>query len=71
MSGDEKQQNKPNLITVFLSICSAFLGVQSDKNRISDFSSNSVWPFIIVALLFVFAFILLLVFIVKLILSSV
>ena len=67
MSGDEKQENKPNLITVFLSICSAFLGVQSDKNLISDFSSNSVWPFIIVALIFVLAFILLLVFIVKLI----
>jgi len=53
---------------MFLSVCSAFLGVQSDKNLASDFSSGRIWPYLIIGLVVVTIFILSLIVVVKLIL---
>jgi hypothetical protein len=62
---DEK---KLTWLQMLMSVCSAFIGVQSDKNLTSDFTSGRLWPFIILGLFVVVTFILVLVLIVKLIL---
>lgn len=42
--------HKPKLWQVIRSVLAAFIGIQSEKNRRMDFQSNSVLPFIIVAI---------------------
>ena len=61
-------QKKLRWTQILLSVCGAFLGVQSAKNLRTDFHSDRLWPYIIIALVVVSAFILLLVLVVKIIL---
>ena len=51
---------------MFLSVCSALLGVQSDKNLSTDFSSGRIWPFIVIGLMVVMVFVLSLILVIKL-----
>ena len=70
MKIEDKSKTKPKVgwMQVFLSVCGAFLGVQSDKNRVADFSSGRFWPYLIIGLVVVAIFIISLLLAVKLIL---
>ena len=70
MTIEEKSKTKQKVgwAQIFLSVCSAFFGVQSDKNRQADFSSGSFWPYLIIGFVVVAIFIISLLFAVKLIL---
>ncbi len=48
-----------------ISMLAGLVGVQSDKNRVEDFSSGSIWPFIIGGVLFTILFVLGLVMLVR------
>ncbi|WP_028669979.1 DUF2970 domain-containing protein [Saccharospirillum impatiens] len=52
-----KQPGKPRLSKLLISLLAGLVGVQSDKNRISDFSSGSIWPFILGGILFTVLFV--------------
>lgn len=54
-----------NIWKVFKAVFSAFIGVQSEKNRLEDFQSNSPIPFILVGILMVFIFIVSLIYLVN------
>ena len=58
-------KNNLNLVKIILSILSSFVGIQSNKNRERDFSSNKPITFIITGILLTFLFILALYFIVN------
>ncbi|EPJ46338.1 MAG: hypothetical protein OFPII_21530 [Osedax symbiont Rs1] len=67
MSSEEPlQQKNPSWGRMFLSVCSALLGVQSDKNLSTDFSSGRIWPFIVIGLMVVMVFVLSLILVIKL-----
>ena len=51
-------KNNLNLVKIILSILSSFIGIQSNKNRERDFSSNKPITFIITGILLTFFFIL-------------
>lgn len=53
-------KNNLNLVKIILSILSSFIGIQSNKNRERDFSSNKPITFIITGILLTLFFILLL-----------
>lgn len=55
---------------VVLSVIQASFGVQSRENRERDFKQNNWLPYVIAALLFTAVFVLGLLFVVKLVLSS-
>ena len=55
-------------LQMLMSVCSAFFGVQSDKNLMTDFSKGKVWPFVAAGIFVVIVFILTLVLVVKLVL---
>jgi hypothetical protein len=48
---------KPSVWRIFKSVLSAAIGVQSEKNRIEDFQSASIWPFLIGGIIFTAAFV--------------
>ena len=48
-----------------LSLLAGLVGVQSDKNRVSDFHSTSIWPFIIGGILMTALFVLALILLVR------
>lgn len=58
-----EKRKKPGLKRLIISLLAGLVGVQSDKNRQEDFSSGSIWPFIIggvvLTILFVLGLILL------------
>lgn len=58
-----------NIWRLFSSTLAAFLGVQSDKNRLRDFKSNSPVPFIIMGIVLAVIFVATLLFIVKQVLA--
>lgn len=53
----EKKQ-KPGMKRLVISLLGGLVGVQSEKNRESDFNSGSIWPFIIGGVLFTLLFVL-------------
>jgi len=53
----EKRPAKTSLRKLLLSLLAGLVGVQSDKNRVSDFTSGSIWPFIIGGVLFTAVFV--------------
>ncbi len=59
--------SKPNILHVVKSVLSAFLGVQSRKNREQDFTQGSITSYIVVGLIVTVGFILTLVFVVSMI----
>lgn len=58
--------SKPRWSRLLISLLAGLVGVQSDKNRVSDFSSGSIWPFIIGGILFTVLFVFSLIGLVKL-----
>jgi hypothetical protein len=54
---EEVNVTKPSICRVFKSVLSAAIGVQSEKNRIADFQSASIWPFLIGGIIFTIAFV--------------
>lgn len=67
VSNSEEPQEKLGLFSVFKSVAAAMIGVQSDKNRRRDFQQKSIWPFIIVGIVFVVVFVLTLVAVVSMV----
>jgi uncharacterized membrane protein YidH (DUF202 family) len=66
MSDDQpKAGKKLSWWHMLVSVCSALIGVQSDKNLNSDFTSGRLWPFILLGLMVVIVFIMVLVLVVK------
>lgn len=55
---------------VVLSVIQASFGVQNPANRQRDFSSRSIWPYVIAALIFTVVFVLSIAFVVKLVLPD-
>lgn len=53
----DKQPEKPGLSRLMVSLLAGLVGVQSDKNRVSDFSSGRIWPFIIGGVVFTVLFV--------------
>jgi hypothetical protein len=62
--------SKPNLIHVVKSVLAAFIGVQSEANRIKDFQHGSFPTYVIVGIIFTLLFIFALVKVVGLVLST-
>jgi hypothetical protein len=60
----------PSLMSTFKSVASAFLGVQSNKNREKDFTQGKLSHFIIVGVISVIIFIAILVFVVSLVMPT-
>lgn len=54
---EEEKVIKPSVWRVFKSVLSAAIGVQSEKNRIEDFQSATIWPFLIGGIIFTAAFV--------------
>lgn len=48
-----------------LSLLAGLVGVQSDKNRETDFQSSSIWPFIIGGVVLTFVFVMALILLVR------
>ncbi len=61
---------KATLLQVLMSVAAAFFGVQSERNRVRDFSQNSVIPYIATGLIMTFALVGVLWLVVKLILHA-
>ena len=64
---ESKKSDKPNIWRIFKSVLAAAVGVQSNKNRIDDFESKSIWPFIIGGILFTLVFVGVLITLVKIV----
>lgn len=62
----DRRPEKPRVSKLLISLLAGLVGVQSDKNRVSDFSSGSIWPFIIGGVLFTVLFVFSLIGLVKL-----
>lgn len=62
--------SKPSIIQTIKSILAAFIGVQSDKNRQSDFERGSLTTYVIAGLVFTIAFVSALVFVVSRVLGD-
>lgn len=45
------------MLQVIKSVLAAFLGVQSEKNRIQDFQRSSPWPFIVTGIIMTLVFV--------------
>lgn len=55
-----KRSESPSLATTFMSTLAAFFGVQSEKNRVRDFTQGKMSHFIIMGIIATLLFILLL-----------
>jgi cytochrome c biogenesis protein CcdA len=60
----------PGILRVVQSVLAGALGVQSNKRRQEDLSSQSPWPYLIVSVLFTLGFVVTLIFIVKIVLAN-
>lgn len=60
---------KASLLQIAKAVLGAFIGVQSEQQRVKDFQSNSALPYIVAALVFALVFIGILMLIVSLVLS--
>ncbi|MCK8516100.1 DUF2970 domain-containing protein [Methylonatrum kenyense] len=67
---DQDETKRPGVLAVIQSTLAAAFGVQSQKARERDFKYGRPLPYIIAGTIFTVAFILLLVLIVRLVLSS-
>jgi|TARA_B110000503_G_scaffold67021_1_gene105096 hypothetical protein len=61
---------KPNFWAIVASTLAAFIGVQSNKNRIRDFKYGNIYSFIVSGLIFTVIFIFCVTSVVKWVLSS-
>lgn len=70
MSDEKIPREKLSILQVIQSVLAASIGVQSDKNRERDFTQSSAKAFIIAVLIGTLLFILTIVTLVKLVLTS-
>ena len=49
--------NKPGFWQVTKSVLAAVIGVQSNRNRVKDFESSTIWPFVVGGLIFTVLFV--------------
>lgn len=61
--------HKASLLQIAKAVLGAFIGVQSEQQRLKDFQSTSALPYIVTALVFALVFIGILILIVSLVLS--
>ena len=66
----EVEEKAPSFWQIVFSTMSAFLGVQSNKNRVRDFKNGNFLAYVISGLIFTAVFIFCVVFVVKLVLSN-
>lgn len=67
-TGSEDQ--KPNFWQIVFSTLAAFLGVQSNKNRVRDFKYGNIYTYVVSGLIFTIIFIFCVVSVVKMVLSN-
>ncbi|WP_232819394.1 DUF2970 domain-containing protein [Saccharospirillum mangrovi] len=60
-----RPEGRMGLKRLVLSLLAGLVGVQSDKNRINDFQSTSIWPFIIGGVVLTIGFVLALILLVR------
>ena len=63
-------EKKPSLKNTFKSVASAFIGVQSNKNREKDFTQGKLSHFVIVGIISVIIFISALILVVNLVMPT-
>lgn len=66
----DNENKKPSFLQVMLSAMAAAFGVQSEKARQRDFQQKNIMPYIVAGILFTVLFIITLIFVVKLVLST-
>ncbi|MBB5320609.1 DUF2970 domain-containing protein [Marinobacter oulmenensis] len=69
-AGNNNKSRRPGVLKILQGIAAGAFGVQSDRRRQEDFSSQSPWPYIAAGLLFTAAFVGGLILVVKLVLAS-
>lgn len=57
MDSIEVEEREPSFWQIVLSTMSAFLGVQSNKNRVRDFKHGNIYAYIVAGLIFTTIFI--------------
>ncbi len=65
MNSSQKNQDKPGLFRVALSIIAALFGVQTERNRQRDFGSGNPATYITIGIIFIALFVLSLILIVN------
>ncbi|PCJ90451.1 MAG: hypothetical protein COA46_11665 [Porticoccaceae bacterium] len=66
----DREEQKPNFWQIVFSTLAAFLGVQSNKNRIRDFKYGNIYTYVVSGLIFTIIFIFCVVSVVKMVLSN-
>ena len=66
----DNEDQKPNFWQIVFSTLAAFLGVQSNKNRIRDFKYGNIYTYVVSGLIFTIIFIFCVVSVVKMVLSN-
>tara|TARA_B110000444_G_scaffold197830_1_gene188828 strand:+ start:3816 stop:4043 length:228 start_codon:yes stop_codon:yes gene_type:complete len=66
----DKNDSKPRFWTIVASTLAAFIGVQSNSNRIRDFKYGNIYSFIIAGIIFTIFFIICVVSIVQAVLNN-
>jgi hypothetical protein len=61
------KETRPGFWQVIKSVIAGAIGVQSEENRLRDFQSTSIWPFIIGGIVFTVLFVVVLIVFVNLI----
>jgi len=70
MDSIEVEEREPSFWEIVLSTMAAFLGVQSNKNRVRDFKHGNIYAYIVAGLIFTTIFIGSIVLIIKIVLSN-
>jgi hypothetical protein len=63
-------QKSPNIFQVIGSVLSAFIGIQSGKNRERDFKHGKPWHFIVTGIVLTVIFVLIVITVVRVVISS-
>ncbi len=66
----DKEGKKPSILQIILSVLSAAIGIQSNKNRERDFEGGSLKTYIITGIVFVIIFVTTLISIVSVVLEN-
>jgi hypothetical protein len=70
MDSIEIEEKKPSFWQIVFSTMAAFLGVQSNKNRVRDFKHGNIYAYIVAGLIFTVIFIGCIVLIIKVVLHN-
>ena len=54
---DDKEQKKPGILNVIISVLAAMIGIQSEKNRERDFTKGDITNYLFVGVIVVAIFI--------------